>query len=197
MCENRFICEHRFSEEYWVDQKQGIIGQRCLVCGEVLSTDKSTYPFDWENHMRGIKIKAARAKVARTNKRGQACYRCGGWVSPGEGELFFVHQEDEGLYGFQSGWLVRHLCIEDCEAAEKAAREDERIASQTAAKRSAEKKELIEAVSKMTGLKDTVDWSFDSIGYQTGKTILESEHYRAVEYLCFDELVGFVVEERK
>lgn len=53
-------------------------------------------------------------RQVRTNKRADYCHRCGAMVPAGQGELFLVHDDDESMYGFQSGWLVEHLDRELC-----------------------------------------------------------------------------------
>lgn len=132
----------------------------------------------------------------RTNRRGQHCWHCGGWVEPGQGSLFHVDDEDEAMYGFQAGWLVQHLDGDICKAAIAEVKAEKQERERREQERQVESDRLAKRVREDTGLEEQQDWSWDDYRYSWGSVLAETEHFTAREYKDGDEIIGFVIKEK-
>ncbi len=129
------------------------------------------------------------------NRRAQNCSLCGRLVPAGEGYLH-RYTDEEDIDRFGAGWQVYHRDTELCKrnVAESKAAEAAEAAAE--ASRKAERKELSERVAAETGLENMPDWSFDDYRFSRGAVLAETDHWRALEYLADNKVIGFTVREK-
>ena len=79
-------------------EEKELLSGPCPVCGHVAKKKEKE-----EENLYGTTEHQAVAPKMMTNRRGQRCERCGRWVKPGDGHLYYGGDEYES---HDPGWKV-------------------------------------------------------------------------------------------
>ena len=161
----------------------------CPVCGARICTGDC---IEHDADGRAVHVKCAATATlktaVRTNRHGQHCWLCGQWVPPGQGRLFYAHPDDATMHG-AAGWLVEHLNEAVCKQNVRAAEEREAALAEEKRALLLERRELVNHAAALTDLQLVAADDDDRLG----TVIAESAHYRAIEIIFNQRVIGFVI----